>query len=546
MLDYKDIRDFERRKRLRQRKKKLLIIAASFLLIIITVFLAYQIEKRKIIRLQEYLISHNFLEFDELSSRGFFFFNQEKKELLFIYSLLQNKVKEEFQLKKNSSLKREKILKMLFDSGNYSVFAAYLSKLNFLGDSLQLYRLLAALSFYNLAEAQDIFLKFKQNRDYQQYRQIVEQRIKELKSKRIPLIFDCRNKVIGRLNLETRKIEPEIPGFYFSSALEKRIKNEWRRIYLTINSDWQQLLEKLFMRRKFRGGFLLAELQSAAVRIAYSSTTQKMNTIFEEYFEPASIIKCLTYLAFLKFGKSNFFPVYCNGNIAVAGKIFYDWMKHGKVDDAENALAVSCNVTFAEMAAKIGHQKLKETFIDFNFDRQPDQDFYFSFNWGRFRNLENNILDIYKAGVGLEKEELTLWHALWLAAAFARNGRGRQPFLVDTEYNLLQVGYYSNSLQKNDFVVEGYDYGALKKAMRAVVESEQGTLKKLRHPAWQIAAKTGTGGKKDPDYDAVIIGFFPAEAPRYAFALLLRKAGRADRNAADFLKDFFDVWSENN
>ena len=72
--------------------------------------------------------------------------------------------------------------------------------------------------------------------------------------------------------------------------------------------------------------------------------------------------------------------------------------------------------------------------------------------------------------------------------------------------------------------------------MAAVVEDEKGTGRRARSQTVRLAIKTGTAGSPASGLDAIIIGFFPFEKPRYAFAFRLEGAGRADVNGAFFLQ----------
>jgi cell division protein FtsI/penicillin-binding protein 2 len=50
--------------------------------------------------------------------------------------------------------------------------------------------------------------------------------------------------------------------------------------------------------------------------------------------------------------------------------------------------------------------------------------------------------------------------------------------------------------------------------------------------------KTGTSGTAPPGYDALIIGFTPADDPKIAWALVAEHAGKAEIEAARLTKEF--------
>ena len=61
-----------------------------------------------------------------------------------------------------------------------------------------------------------------------------------------------------------------------------------------------------------------------------------------------------------------------------------------------------------------------------------------------------------------------------------------------------------------------------------------GTAAALNNPALAIAAKTGTAevGVLKENINSLIIGFFPYDAPRYAFAIILEKSKAGNTNGA--------------
>ena len=56
-----------------------------------------------------------------------------------------------------------------------------------------------------------------------------------------------------------------------------------------------------------------------------------------------------------------------------------------------------------------------------------------------------------------------------------------------------------------------------------------------------LAVKTGSSTDGRGGFDALVIGFFPAEKPRYAFAFRLEGAGRAELNGMLFLRDLVAI-----
>jgi penicillin-binding protein 2 len=82
----------------------------------------------------------------------------------------------------------------------------------------------------------------------------------------------------------------------------------------------------------------------------------------------------------------------------------------------------------------------------------------------------------------------------------------------------------------------------VREAMTMVVQTPKGTGRRAAVDGISIAAKTGTaevGGGQDDH--AWFVGFVPAEAPRYAFAIVLEHGGSGGSTAAPLAKAFIEA-----
>ena len=66
-------------------------------------------------------------------------------------------------------------------------------------------------------------------------------------------------------------------------------------------------------------------------------------------------------------------------------------------------------------------------------------------------------------------------------------------------------------------------------------------MNRMAAAAVNLAIKTGTTGDRNQGLDALVIGFFPSEKPRYAFAFRLEGAGKAEIKGAFFLRDLLKI-----
>ena len=96
---------------------------------------------------------------------------------------------------------------------------------------------------------------------------------------------------------------------------------------------------------------MLLDLPENSIAAAYSKSRSVRgdNAVFSETYEPGSIVKIVTLLAYLRQVDPNVFPYECPGRMAIGGSIFYDRTAHRQVKDPTAALALSCNLGFAQM-----------------------------------------------------------------------------------------------------------------------------------------------------------------------------------------------------
>ena len=120
-------------------------------------------------------------------------------------------------------------------------------------------------------------------------------------------------------------------------------------------------------------------------------------------------------------------------------------------------------------------------------------------------------------------------------ASIANNGKIITPRLVKNE------NFYPPAQPKNANIPEEY-FRIVKEGMRMVVT--EGTTQGLSFPDLKIAAKSGTaevGGKKDYTHSWVV-GFYPYENPKYAFAIILEKGPAGNTTGAPYVMNQFFNW----
>ncbi len=359
----------------------------------------------------------------------------------------------------------------------------------------------------------------------------------QLASGRIAYVFDRRGQPLAEYDNRSGVSRSLVPGFSVADFVPS-LQEGLRFFILGLDGSIQQKVHRLF--NPYFGTFLLLDLEEGAILSAYSKSRQPQspNPVFSDLYEPGSIVKVITLLGYLGAGPTPLFPFTCKGAEIIGNKIFYDVLKHGVVEGAEQALAISCNLAFVRMGRSLGFAKLADTLGRFAFNGQDFSDLFITFRTGRFQSVGSDEYRLANLAVGLDELTLTTFHAALIAALVAQRGQVASPYLIDSVRNILNLGFVNHRVQVQRLLPAEWDFTTLQRAMAEVVASDKGTGRRARVAGVSLALKTGTAGSRAQGLDAVVIGFFPLEKPQYAFAVRLEGAGRAEFNGAFFVRDF--------
>ncbi len=282
-----------------------------------------------------------------------------------------------------------------------------------------------------------------------------------------------------------------------------------------------------------------------------------LNRAISGLYAPGSVAKPFVALAALSEGIiSPEKKIFSAGQISIPNPffpdkktIFKDWKAHGWVD-MRQALAVSSDVYFYEIGGGfedikgLGINKIYEYAKKFGFGEKTGIDLDGETE-GTVPNPavkeKNNptdplwrVGDTYISAIGQGYFLTTPIEIATHAASIANNGKIIVPHLVKNE------NFYPEIPQKNTGIPGEY-FKVIKEGMRMAVT--KGTAQGLSYPDLKIAAKTGTaevGGKKNFSH-SWIVGFYPYENPKYAFAAVLEKGPAGNTTGAPYaMKQFFD------
>jgi penicillin-binding protein 2 len=207
--------------------------------------------------------------------------------------------------------------------------------------------------------------------------------------------------------------------------------------------------------------------------------------------------------------------------------IFKDWKAHGWVDMRE-AIAYSSNVYFYTIGGGfedqkgLGITKIEKYLKNFGFGKETGINLE-----GEGDGLVPNprwkkeifdddwrVGDTYITSIGQFGFQITPIQAVKGTAFIANEGNLIEPTVLKKEFT---------EMKKERINIDREKFKVIEEGMRLAVT--EGTAKPLNFPYVKIAAKTGTAevGALKEFVNSWIIGYFPYEKPRYAFAVVMER-----------------------
>lgn len=552
VLDYRDVAfSFQKRKtrRRRQRLKLALLLLAVFALFCGYRFLRVRVAVEKI---QDLLLGNRVNEADkkitELASS--FFLRDHILELRALSDLFGDRLTQaqaQFyklgQDRAATSLRSGQFQKFFFDRGEYAklkIYTAY--HLPRGGDENTWFYALVQSAFFNGSESEKAVARLSPafRKSNAKALALLEKVNAELRRGRVDYVFDKNGSPLAYFDMRRRKTRSLLPGLDWVD-FDRQLKKGLSYFQLTLDAGLQIEIGHLF--NGFSGTLILMDLPQNSILAAYSKPRSpgSANAVFSETYEPGSIVKIVSLLAYLRQADQSLFPYDCPGQITLGKRVFYDGMAHKQVKDYAAALAVSCNISFAKMGLKIGSRRLASLLGLFYFNARPFADWFLEFQTGTFKKELTADFELANLAVGLNEISLTTVHAAMLAAVFSQDGLLFPPYLIDDAKSILNLGYHSHRSRPLRVLADDLNFRRVKKAMREVLNDENDTGRSAISAAADLAIKTGIAGDPEQGLDALAIGFFPFEKPRYAFAFRLEGAGKARLNGEHFLRGLVKI-----
>ncbi|MCU0236019.1 MAG: penicillin-binding transpeptidase domain-containing protein [Acidobacteria bacterium] len=550
VLDYKDVSFSFQDRKLRRRRRLLWLLLLALLLLAAWLGLRCLKARAAVARIEDLLLAGRQDQAETLlqDAASPLFQRGNFRELQALSELFRGRLPEAAvrfaELRRrglSTTLRSGRLLAHFFDRGEYDKLDLYSSHLlPGGGDQVRWFHALCRAAFLDADAAEKALagLSATYRRANGKAVDMLSRFSGSLRSGRVDYVFDRNDVPLAYFDLQRRASRSLLPGMDFA-AFEAQFKKGARFFHLTLDGGLQRRIDRLF--QGHAGTLVLLDLPGSAIAAAYSKpgAGKPADAAFSERYEPGSIVKLVSLLAYLRRGGDGIFPMECPGHLAVDGGIIYDLERHGLVRDVSQALARSCNVGFARMGLAVGRSGLTELLQRFFFNAPAFSDRFLAFRTGRFASGGEAALA--RLAAGLDGVTLTTLHGAVLAAVFAQNGLHFPPFLIDDTKNLLGLGIYRHDPRPLRLLSDDPGFLRVKKAMAAVVEDDKGTGRRLAGSVPRLAVKTGTAPGKAGKLDAILIGFFPYDDPRYAFAFRLEGAGRAELRGVFFLQELLKL-----
>jgi len=407
----------------------------------------------------------------------------------------------------------------------------------------------AALSLGNrqLAEARRMLTNAPAAmRGESRYGQLLAQADQWERVPQIPVVLDRAKLPIVHYDLEKQDYQYSTPVLFsgwpdpgvrasssFLTTLDRR--DRFNLIVTTLDLNVQRSVHQAM--RGFEGTFVVVDPNTGALLAAYGS---KGMDPFAWTFEPGSVVKLLTYGVLLQnqLPLVPYAPQTYPGSRLIAGKTFYDWTQHGLIADVDEGMAVSCNLMFAQMGIDLGLPRLQGTFEKVFTGRNLPA-FFSPTTQGRLRGQPSSAWEVGRFAIGLDYFEASALGIAQIAALVAAGGSLPEPHLLEHIETHEGHAYrrYQATLPPLK-VFSGQVNQGLKSSMEAAVVHQRGTARRVDAPYVRLALKTGTAG--DPPYDAIMVGFLPAQRPSLAFGFCLRRGGKSELNGAAVTHSFLE------
>ena len=292
-----------------------------------------------------------------------------------------------------------------------------------------------------------------------------------------------------------------------------------------------------------------------------------LNKTLQGRYSPGSTLKPIVALSALENGIINTnFTVRCTGKTELYDQTYHCWKKegHGYVS-LRNAMKMSCDTYFYEIARKLGVDKLSETAKKFGLGKKVFDNLFEIEKDGLIPNTQwkKNALgkgwllgETIITGIGQGYIQTTPIQLCLMTAQIANGGYKIYPKIVIDDKDKIKPSDYYTPLYKNSRnikIIQDAMFGSTNEVMGTSYRS------RIDNPKYQFAGKTGTAQVKkiterereldlktsEIPYEqrdhALYIAYGPYVNPRYALSIVVEHGGNGSTTAAPMAKKLFKL-----
>ncbi len=328
-------------------------------------------------------------------------------------------------------------------------------------------------------------------------------------------------------------------------------------VALSVDMDVQLIAEKAAAAHIERGAVVVLSLPDCSIRAAVSMPDFEPGHIAAyleapnaplvnraiSAFDTGSVFKLVVAAAALESGVSPDTLYNCEGCVTIGNNDFHCSKRdgHGEIDMID-ALAVSCNTYFIELAKQLGGEKLLEYSRLFGFGESIELAPDYAAAKGCLPSIEKLSQPAALANFAFGQGELMAspLQVASMVSVIANGGVYYKPKLclglVDKNKQFIKQTEPSKGVR----IISEAAAETIGKAMEMAVG--HGTAAKGRSPYVTSAAKTGTaqtGIKENGRYilQAWYAGFFPTEQPQYACVVLVEDGDSGGSSAGPVFRE---------
>lgn len=365
---------------------------------------------------------------------------------------------------------------------------------------------------------------------------------------------------VGKTGMEANvNVELLNPHFNFFEQVQWTFSgrgDEGSDVYLTLDHGLQKIAYEALGDRK--GAVIAIEPSTGKILAMVSKPDYDPNTIDTVYrdllessegellnrttqglYPPASTFKVLTLLEYIhQHGEE--FHYFCKGKDIFGHKYIscYGETAHGRVD-AKDALAQSCNTSFATMGEALDMNQLSALTNEVLFNQNLPYDYHHQTS---SFVLPEDIGDELRAEtvIGQGETLITPLHNLLIFSSIGNGGVLMKPYMLDEIINPLGEQVMKTLPETAESLFDPTETGLLKEYLQEVVET--GTGKGLKSEQYSAAGKTGAAENPFGDTHAWFVGFAPVDNPEIALAVIVENAGSSSANSVPVAKAMFDYY----